>query len=213
MIVLFGGEKGGTGKTTIATNIAALRAKAGYDVLLVDTDPQKTASYWSLIRDEKEQLPKITTIQKFDNIKKEILSLKNKFDDIIIDAGGRDSIELRTGLLVSDKVISPLRASQFDLWTLAKINHHIQDAQLINEKLTPFILINQSPSHPAVKEEKEAFSFLKEFETLNILSSFIKERIAFRKAAMNGLSVTELSPEDKKASLEISQLYEEVFNA
>ena len=40
MIVLVGGEKGGTGKTTIATNLAALRAMAGRDVLLVDTDPK-----------------------------------------------------------------------------------------------------------------------------------------------------------------------------
>ena len=47
MIVLIGGEKGGTGKTTIATNLAALRAMAGRDVLLVDTDPQGSASYWT----------------------------------------------------------------------------------------------------------------------------------------------------------------------
>ena len=41
MIILIGGEKGGTGKTTIATNLAALRAMAGRDVLLVDTDPPR----------------------------------------------------------------------------------------------------------------------------------------------------------------------------
>ena len=40
MIVLVGGEKGGTGKTTISTNIASLRSHAGKDVLLVDTDQQ-----------------------------------------------------------------------------------------------------------------------------------------------------------------------------
>ena len=45
MVILIGGEKGGTGKTTIATNLAALRALAGHDVLLVDTDSQGSASY------------------------------------------------------------------------------------------------------------------------------------------------------------------------
>ncbi len=52
MVILIGGEKGGTGKTTIATNLAALRALAGHDVLLVDTDSQGSASYWASSRDE-----------------------------------------------------------------------------------------------------------------------------------------------------------------
>ncbi len=52
MIVLVGGEKGGTGKTTLAINLAALRAIRGRDVLLVDTDPQGSASGWVLTRDE-----------------------------------------------------------------------------------------------------------------------------------------------------------------
>ena len=46
-IVLFGGEKGGTGKTTLATNMAAMLALQGKDVLLLDTDRQGTASFWA----------------------------------------------------------------------------------------------------------------------------------------------------------------------
>ena len=46
MIILFGGEKGGTGKTTLAVNLAAMRARAGYDVLLVDADRQESAAAW-----------------------------------------------------------------------------------------------------------------------------------------------------------------------
>ena len=65
MIVLIGGEKGGTGKTTIATNLAALRALAGRDVLLVDTDPQGSASYWASSRDEDGIKPRVACIQKF----------------------------------------------------------------------------------------------------------------------------------------------------
>ena len=51
-IILIGGEKGGTGKTTLAVNIAAARARDGHDVLLVDTDPQGSASYWAAAREE-----------------------------------------------------------------------------------------------------------------------------------------------------------------
>ena len=212
MILLIGGEKGGTGKTTISTNIAALRAINGYDILLVDTDPQKTASFWGLTRDDDSNLPRVTTIQKFDNVKKEIIALSSKFDDIIIDAGGRDSVELRTSLLVANKAIFPLRASQFDLWTLAKINSHVSDARAINENLSSFIMINQASSNPSVKESNSASDFLDDFIELRLLNTVIAERIAFRKAAISGKSVKELLPEDKKASSEILALYEEIFN-
>ena len=212
MILLIGGEKGGTGKTTISTNIAALRALDGYDILLVDTDPQKTASFWGLTRDEDSNLPRVTTIQKFDNVKKEIIALASKFDDIIIDAGGRDSVELRTSMLVADKAIFPLRASQFDLWTLAKINSHVSDARAINEKLKSFVMINQASSNPSVKESNSAGHFLDDFDELSLLKTVVAERIAFRKAAISGKSVKELIPEDKKASSEILSLYEELFN-
>ncbi len=212
MILLIGGEKGGTVKTTISTNLAALRSLDGRDVLLVDTDPQKTASFWSLTRDEHNTSPRVTTIQKFDNVKKEILALKGKFDDIIIDAGGRDSVELRTSLLVADKAVFPLRASQFDLWTLAKINTHVHDARVINEGLKAFVMINQASSNPSVKEGDDAEGFLDDFDELTLLNTIVTERIAFRKAAITGKSVKELLPEDKKATSEILSLYEEIYN-
>lgn len=211
MIILIGGEKGGTGKTTLATNFAATCALKGEDILLVDTDPQKTASFWSLTRDEKNISPRVTTIQKFDNVKQEILALKNKFDHIIIDAGGRDSLELRTALLVADKAFFPLRASQFDLWTLAKINNHVSDAKAINENLRAFVLINQSSPNPSVKESEEASVYLEDFDELSALKTNIAERIAYRKAAIQGSCVQELDPEDKKASAEILSFYEEAF--
>ena len=212
MIVLIGGEKGGTGKTTIATNLAVMRAYEGLEVLLVDTDPQKTASYWSLTRDEKGITPKITCIQKTDNVKGEINALKGKFDDIIIDAGGRDSIELRTSMLVAEVAVFPFRPSQFDLWTLAKMDKHLKDVILINESLKAFVVINQASSNPSVKEKKNAQEHLEDFPDIQLMKSIISERIAFRKAAIQGISVMELKNEDQKAKDEMESLYKEIFN-
>lgn len=64
-IILIGGEKGGTGKTTLAVNLAALRALQGRDVLLIDTDVQASTSYWAQSRDEAQTRPRIACIQKF----------------------------------------------------------------------------------------------------------------------------------------------------
>ena len=50
MIVVVGGIKGGSGKTTVATNLAVLRASGGHDVLLVDADDQETASDFTILR-------------------------------------------------------------------------------------------------------------------------------------------------------------------
>ena len=100
MIILIGGEKGGTGKTTIATNLAAMRALAGRDVLLIDTDPQGSANYWVQSRDEEKITPRVACIQKFGKgLPAEVKDLAHRYQDIIIDAGGRDSVELRSALV------------------------------------------------------------------------------------------------------------------
>ncbi len=136
MLLLIGGEKGGTGKTTVATNLSAIKALKGYDILYVDTDAQGTGSYWCSIRDEESVKPRVPSIQKFGaNLKDDLLSLSNKYNEIIIDAGGRDSKELRSGMLVANIAIFPIRPSQFDLWTLKKLDDLSGDASTFNPKL------------------------------------------------------------------------------
>ncbi len=212
MIVLIGGEKGGPGKTTLATNIAAIRTNEIGDVLLVDTDKQPTSSYWCSLREDKGITPRVSSIQKYDKaVRTEIMELRKKFADIVIDAGGRDSPELRGALLVCDKAVFPLRPSQFDLWTLGRLNSLVEIAKEINENLKAYVVINQSSPNPAVKEAEEMKGFLSEFENIKLLQSVICERISFRRAALNGMAVTEYKPEDFKATEEIMGLYKEIF--
>lgn len=212
MIILIGGEKGGPGKTTLSTNLAAIRTKEIEDVLLVDTDKQPTASFWCSVREDKKIMPRVASIQKFDKaVRTEIIELKKKYTDIIIDAGGRDSPELRGSLLVCDKAVFPLRPSQFDLWTLSRLNYLVEVALEINETLKAFVIINQCSPNPAVKEAEEMKEFLNEFENINLLNTVICERIVFRRAALNGMSVTEYKPEDLRANEEMMSFYEEIF--
>lgn len=213
MILLIGGEKGGPGKTTVATNLAAMRTTEIGDVLLIDTDRQPTASYWCSLREDKEIFPRVSSIQKYDkSVRTEILELKKKYTDIIIDAGGRDSPELRGSLLVCDKAIFPLRPSQFDLWTIGRLDHLIETASEINEKLEAYILVSQASPNPAVKEAEEMTQFLSDFKNMHLLKSVLHERISYRRAALNGMAVSEYKPEDLKATEEITNLYKEIFN-
>jgi len=213
MIILIGGEKGGTGKTTVATNLAAIRAIKEHDVLLVDTDKQGSASSWSDIRDTKEQSIRVPNIQKFgSNLTQDIKDLQKRYEDIIIDAGGRDSVELRAAMTIADKMFVPVQASQFDIWTLSIINDLVLQSKGFNPDLSPKVLINRASTNPSVQEVQEAREVFGEFEALSLSVSILKERISYRKAAKSGLSVIELDQPDAKSINEIMVLYEEIFN-
>jgi chromosome partitioning protein len=213
MIVLIGGEKGGTGKTTLATNLAARRALAGRDVLLVDTDIQGSANYWGQGRDEAQVKPRVACLQKFGKgLQTEVQDLAKRYQDIIIDAGGRDSIELRAALVVADRAYIPIQPSQFDIWTLDRMDDLVNTAKGFNPKLRAWVVISRSSPNPSVHETEEAGQILADFSHLELAKVVIRDRIAYRKAARDGLCVDELKPKDTKASEEIGALYNEVFS-
>ena len=214
MIILVGGEKGGTGKTTLATNIAQMRVSAGKDVLLVDSDKQESASSWAGLREEIGVKPSITTVQKVGkNIARDLLDLAKRYDDLIIDAGGRDSVELRAAMVAAHKLFIPVQASQFDVWTLGNMSELVDQAQALNPSLEAYVVLNRASPNPVVSEADEARELFNDFENLNFCGVTFRERIAFRKASSGGLGINELSPMDEKAGDEMSQFYEVVFDA
>lgn len=213
MILLVGGEKGGTGKTTIATNLAAMRTAAGFDVLLVDSDVQGSASHWAQLRDENTVSPRVASIQKFGKgLQHEIQDLSRRYQDIIIDAGGRDSMELRAAMVTAHKMYIPVLASQFDLWTLERMHDLVQTAQGFNPGLQVQILLSRAPTHPSVNDAEEAKELIREFELFGLATSIVRDRQAYRRAAREGLVVSEYRASDAKSKQEIQQLYAEVFD-
>lgn len=212
MIVLIGGEKGGTGKTTLATNLAAMRALAGHDVLLIDSDPQASANYWAQNRDELAIQPRVACVQKFGKgLAMEVKDLAQRYQDIVIDAGGRDSVELRSALIVVDKVYLPIQPSQFDVWTLNSMNTLVETAKGFNPNLQAKVIISRASTNPSVQESEETRKLLADFPNLKPLDFIIRDRIAYRKAAKEGVAVTELKPKEAKASEEMTALYNEIY--
>lgn len=214
--ILFGGEKGGTGKSTLATNIAAMRARAGRDVLLLDTDKQATSSKWATVREEEGVAPSLFSVQKFGKgIPTLVQDLQNRYDDIIIDAGGRDNPELRYALAVAEKAFIPVLPSDFDAWTIRDMDRLIEMAKSFNPDLTAHIVISRASTHPQSREAEGTREDIlgEQLEQLAVTNTVIYERVAYRKAARNGQVVVELSNKDRdeKAILEIESLYKEVF--
>jgi chromosome partitioning protein len=214
MIILVGGEKGGTGKTTLATNLAAKRAMAGRDVLLVDTDAQGSASYWAQSRDESEARPRrVTCVQRFGKgLQAEVMDLARRYQDVVVDAGGRDSVELRAALVVADKAYIPIQPSQFDVWTLDRMDELAGGALGFNPGLRARVVITRVSTNPIIHEFQDVREILADFPHLALSGVVVRDRIAYRKAARDGLCVDELRPKDPKASKEIQALYAEVFS-
>lgn len=217
MILVVGHEKGGTGKTTLAVNLATMCALAGHDTLLVDTDQQESASTWSATRDESGRNPSITCTSKRGKVGFDIAKLRDKFAHIIVDAGGRDSIELRQSIAVCDRLIIPVRASQFDTWSMDAMVVLLESI----EKHSGFrpnasVVLNATSTNRQVKEADETRDYLMDddySEHFDILTTAISDRIAFRRAARDGMGVVEMigNNMDPKASGEMQRLYKEVF--
>lgn len=210
-ILLVGGEKGGTGKTTIATNLAAMRAKAGRDVVLVDTDIQASASLWCSVRDQGGIQPRIACVQlRGKAIATQLRDTASRYEDVIVDAGGRDSVELRAAMTVADSLLIPIQASQFDTWTLESMAELVNQARGINPDLVAYVCVNRASSNPRVGELDEAGKLLDEYEAFKMLETALRDRIAFRHAARSGQSVAEADSDDK-AAREVSALHREVY--
>ena len=211
MIILLGGEKGGTGKSTMASNLAAAHLINGHDVILVDADKQASSADWAALRDENGHMPRVPCVQKFGKtLHIELKELEKRYETVVVDSGGRDSIELRSAMLVADRFFSPLKPSQFDAWTLENLSPIIEQAQIINPNLKVDIFINQASPNPRIREVQEIQGYIQDFPELNLAKTIIKDRIAFRKAASAGKTVLELS--DEKAIRELIQLYKEIFD-
>lgn len=213
MIVVFGGEKGGTGKSTLATNMAAMLAMSGKDTLLLDTDRQGTASGWAAVRDEENVMPRVASVQKFGKgLPGQVRDLSARYAEIIIDAGGRDSTELRYALGVADRVYIPIQPYQFDIWTLQQMDALVELAVGLNPDLQAYVVLNRVATNPSVREDRETLEFLAkaEFQHITPSASLLRDRIAFRKAAREGLSVVEWG-QDAKAASEIKALFHEVY--
>lgn len=216
LIIVFGSEKGGPGKSTCATNCAAEFSRLGYKTLLIDADKQRTSANWSerrysSIDEGQESWPKVHCIEKLGKVKNTVLEQAKHYDVVIVDSAGRDSAELRSALLAADLLYIPTQASQFDLETMDDMASILEEIEEHNPPLQAFTLITQVPTTFGSLEFKEASNFLKDSfsKIMPLARSVIRSRKAFRVAPRNGASVIEWS--DNSAKAEIQVLVQEII--
>ena len=210
MILTVGNIKGGVGKTTLAVNIAIVRASAGCDVLLVDGDAQRTAQTFTELRATLRGEPGYTAVSLHGSaLRTQVRQMATKYDEIVIDVGGRDTGSLRAALTVSHVVVIPVQPRSFDIWAVDNVAELIREARDINPELRALIILNAADAQG--RDNDDAATALREVVGLEVLDLSIGRRKAFPNAAAAGRAVTEYTPKDAKAIEELMALVATVY--
>jgi chromosome partitioning protein len=211
MIIVVGSEKGGSGKSTVAINLAVMIAQMEESLLLVDTDQQGSSSDWIAERDHRGIDPQIFLESQRGRGLEDSLELWNKhYSTILVDTGGRDSLELRASMLVADKLIIPFQASQFDTWTLQEMEKRVVQAKEFNPKLESYVVISRAPTAVGSHEVKSAVAAVNNFPGLGWQNLILGDRKIYRSSIPAGQGIVEM-PMDKNAVEEMKKLYSTVM--
>ncbi|MEM7175816.1 MAG: AAA family ATPase [Chlamydiota bacterium] len=209
IVYVVGGTKGGPGKSLTAVNLAVSFSQDKKEVLLVDADDQGTAYKFSIQRENQGIKPSFTCIRLSDKaVRTEILKLKRKYDIIVVDVGGRDTISQRAAISVADIFITPCPPISFDVWEIDEVNVLIEEMKEVNPSLKPFVFLNKAESRG--KDNQATINYLVTLDNLKYLDAPIVARKAFSNSVAQGLTVNETSKKDKKAINELKRFFNEI---
>ena len=213
-IIALGTYKGGSGKSTVATHLAAQYAHDGYDTLLIDGDNNvQSSANWAADRGEIDPpVPRVSCVQKTGKgFGQELKAIAQKYDRVVVDTPGADGPELQGALRHADFLIVPLRPSQYDAWAMEYIAESIAGAAESNEKLAAGIVVVAAPTNPNMKDLAEIRSYAEHYsDTMGLFSARLSYRAAWWRHSGDGMTVFEAGGKDDPAAFEWRRFYKEL---
>lgn len=206
-IIAMSGQKGGIGRTTIAECLAAHWLQLESSVLLVDADPQRTASTWAeLALEHNLQAPTVVSMGAAMWQADQLPRLAPRFDYVIIDTPPRLGDVQAAALMIADIALVPCGPSAHDCWALAESIESLRKAQALRPDLEARIVITRKMARTIVG--REARDVLAE-TGLSVLEAELGYRTDYQEASAAGAGVTTWRP-NGEAAREIAALGAEI---
>lgn len=211
MLVTLGSHKGGCSKSTLTVNAAAELARLGRRVLVVDSDPNTSASRWIAYRERlSADRPHVTGVAKRGDLGRTLRELRDSWDVVLVDTGGFDSQELRSAAIVSDLLIAPIRPSSMDTDTLPRFVEVLAGVATFNPTLVVRGILTQVPTNDRDRALDEGKSTLADYPEIPLFDTVMRIRNAYPTVMPVGRSVVEWS--DYKAKAEVQVLVQEMID-
>jgi len=201
MITVIANLKGGSGKSTVAFNLAVWLEKNGQHVVGYDLDPQCTFSDLGMLRKEIGNKPDIEIYPVRAVLKEQLLSHGDA--EIIVDVGAANMAAMKEAMGAADRILIPVPPSQADVWATQRFLHMIGpdlEAQKVSHNQQTLAFVNRADTNKSIRETHETEAALKMLPGIDVvLPHRLRMRTSFRRSLSEGLTVFEMWPRGKAA--------------
>ena len=205
MIISIVNQKGGTGKTTLAVNIAREYTLRKIDTLLVDSDSQGSALRWH----EKSNGNLIDlTCLPVTTMDKDVLKFRNRYQRIIIDGVPQMSQLTVCAIAAANLILIPVQPSPYDIWATKELVDLVKHRIEITDGRTKAAFII-SRKIKGTNLAKEIIQELEKYD-LPIFKSSTTQRVAYPTVAQHGSTVVDVQEGTIEARIEIQDIVNEI---
>jgi len=208
MIIAFLNQKGGVGKTTLATHLAGEFTRLGDTVVVIDADPQGSALDWSQRRSQTG-LPRLFGVVGLarETLHLEAPEIARSVDHVVIDGPPRVTALARSALLAADLVLIPVQPSPYDVWASSEMVALVAEALVFRPMLRAAFVVNRRVTRTVLG--REARATLTEHRIAPLVAE-IHQRIVFAESVAAGRLAFEVDS-GSPAACEIAALATEVM--
>lgn len=206
MITVIANLKGGTGKSTVAFNLAVWLRSLDRRIAVIDLDPQRTLSDVAALRTEEAIEPALwVEAGPFSEV-----SFPENAEEIIIDVGTADLESFKQAIMIADRILIPVTPSQADIWSTQRFISFLNKNTHGNppESLT---FLNRVDTGRASQAAEEAAMALNTLPGIRLIPQRLPDRAVFRDSFSESLAVFELEPRSA-ASRDFRALAESLFD-
>jgi len=201
-VIALVGNKGGAGKTTLSINLATALADRAATVLL-DADPQGSSLQWSEIGEVD-----LDVHEAEERLGEHAIAMQQHYQYVIVDCPPSvQAAQTHAALQACDVALIPVQPSPMDLWATVHIEHAIEQARTVNDRLAAWLIINQLEPRTTLSQlVREAVAEI----DIPVAETPIRRRAIYRSSVLEGKSVYDMGRRGAEAVNELNQLIQEV---